>query len=326
VVERAREPEEWRARVDTDEALVTQLDDGRAGGPGVATSSASMPSLVGRMLAASDARAGHRVLEIGTGTGWSTALLCARVGDAGVVSVEVDEAVAARAARALAAAGWAPRLRVGDGCAGWAQGGPWDRVISTAAVAEVPYAWVEQATPGAVIVTPFGTPFCNAGLLRLRVDGTGGAASGRFVGSVSFMWVRGQRPRGAASADPAQEATYGASNLAPADVLASVHAAFAVGLRVPGARYREVWNTADRRGTRRLELWDGAGSRAEVSWHGWGRGDGVRQSGPRRLWDEVGAAYAWWEARGRPEVTRFGVTRDADGQRVWLDEPGQGLG
>jgi protein-L-isoaspartate(D-aspartate) O-methyltransferase len=307
--------------VDADEALVTQLDDGHPDGPRTATSSASMPSLVARMLAELDARPGHRVLEIGTGTGWSTALLCARVGDAGVVSVELDDAVAARAARALAAAGRTPRLRVGDGCDGWAEGAPWDRVISTAAVAEVPYAWVEQAAGGAVIVTPFGTPFCNAGLLRLRKDGESGGASGRFVGSVSFMWVRGQRPRGGAGAAPADDVAYGASGLAPGTVLASVHAAFAVGLRVPGARYREVWNDADRRGTRRLEVWDGAGSRAEVSWHGWERRDGVRQSGPRRLWDEVGAAYAWWEARGRPELTRFGVTRDAEGQRVWLDTP-----
>jgi hypothetical protein len=47
----------------------------------------------------------------------------------------------------------------------------------------------------------------------------------------------------------------------------------------------------------------------------------VRQHGPRTLWDEVEVAYQWWVGAGRPDVTRFGLTVDADGQRVWLDSP-----
>jgi hypothetical protein len=48
----------------------------------------------------------------------------------------------------------------------------------------------------------------------------------------------------------------------------------------------------------------------------------VFQFGARRLWDEVGAAYEWWAARGRPGHERFGLTVSPEGERVWLDEPG----
>lgn len=47
----------------------------------------------------------------------------------------------------------------------------------------------------------------------------------------------------------------------------------------------------------------------------------VRQSGPRRLWDEVTDAYQWWKQRGSPGVGRFGLTADAYGQHAWLDDP-----
>ncbi|MFD8312107.1 methyltransferase, partial [Streptomyces sp. NPDC059694] len=108
-------PDAWSALVNSDEPVVTQLDDGAEGGPGVATSSNSMPSMVARMLGLLDVEDGNRVLEIGTGTGYVAALLCERLGDDLVHSVEVDPVVARQATAALARAGYRPRLRVGDG-------------------------------------------------------------------------------------------------------------------------------------------------------------------------------------------------------------------
>jgi hypothetical protein len=50
----------------------------------------------------------------------------------------------------------------------------------------------------------------------------------------------------------------------------------------------------------------------------------VYQSGARRLWDEVEAAWRWWDGAGRPGVDRFGLTVRVEGtHKVGLDEPGR---
>src|SRR6266571_2569915 len=121
-VDRASDPDAWEKAIAADAPVITQLDDG-APWPGPAsggawTSSSSMPTMVARMLAAADLRPGMAVLEIGTGTGWSTALTCALVGDAQVVSVEIDPAVAREGASSLARVGVEPTLVVGDGATG----------------------------------------------------------------------------------------------------------------------------------------------------------------------------------------------------------------
>jgi L-alanine-DL-glutamate epimerase-like enolase superfamily enzyme len=48
----------------------------------------------------------------------------------------------------------------------------------------------------------------------------------------------------------------------------------------------------------------------------------VHQAGPRRLWDEVEAAYRWWDHHDRPGFQRFGLKVSADGEDAWLDTPG----
>ena len=82
---RGDDPDRWLELTYThDDAVVTQIDDGHPSGPGLAgamqTSSASAPDIVAIMLAALDAHEGHRVLEIGTGTGYNAALLAHRLG------------------------------------------------------------------------------------------------------------------------------------------------------------------------------------------------------------------------------------------------------
>ncbi|MFI1170002.1 rRNA adenine N-6-methyltransferase family protein [Streptomyces melanogenes] len=75
---------------------------------GSPTSSATLPSPVVRTLHAVGLRGGEKVLEIGTGTGYSTAILCHRLGDDYVISIEYDTSLAATAATHLTAAGYAP--------------------------------------------------------------------------------------------------------------------------------------------------------------------------------------------------------------------------
>ncbi|MFE4977297.1 protein-L-isoaspartate(D-aspartate) O-methyltransferase [Kitasatospora sp. NPDC056651] len=321
-ITKADEPDAWWALVNADGVVVTQVDDGDEDGPGIATSSASVPSLVASMLGRLDVADGNAVLDIGTGTGWTSALLCNRLGDGAVTTVEVDPAVAAAAGERLAAIGSKPGRVVGDGLLGHPAGGPYDRIHSTAAVRQVPLAWIEQTRPGGIIVTPWGTPYANAGLLRLEVGGPGEPTHGRFVDDVSFMWMRAQRPH-VVSEPGGVPGDRGPSAMDPELALEDVNAAFAIGLRVPGIRYEHVWDEADPGATFRMRLSDGAGSWASVRYAGWGAGDAVHQFGARRLWDEVVGARLWWVEEGRPDLCRFGVTVTPDGtQSVWLDAPG----
>nr|WP_157169323.1 methyltransferase domain-containing protein [Streptomyces typhae] len=131
-------------------------------------------------------------MEIGTGTGYSTALLAQRVGAATVTSIEIDQGLAHHAAAVLHAAGITPQLVVGDVEAGYPPGAPYDRIVATASFRALPQALIDQLWPEGVLLAPLDSPFQCDGLVRLVADG-GGRASGRFVGAVDFMPVRGQR-------------------------------------------------------------------------------------------------------------------------------------
>ncbi|MEV5602954.1 methyltransferase domain-containing protein [Streptomyces sp. NPDC052299] len=333
-VSRTEDAQAWRGYANADVPVVTQWDDGAHAGrePGrLSTSSASMPSVVFRMLDALTVDDYCRVLEIGTGTGWNAALLAHKVGEDNVVSVEVDEAVANRARDALAHFFGAPvEVIHGDGRAGAPGRGVFDRVIGTCGVRAIPYAWVEQTRPGGVIVAPWGTDFTNAdAVLRLTVDAAGKSASGRFLGPVEFMKLRAHRTAPidheayAPGPLPAPETTTSdaARALSAADRFSPL--TFALGLRVPACTYMAAEKV---RGTQPLWLY----SRNDRSWACALVEDGrpaarVWQRGRRRLWDEVEAAYAWWVERGRPGWERFGVTVRGvgEGERVWLDEVGE---
>lgn len=178
-------------------ALITQFADG-AVVPGAPvdrhefTSSVSCAAVVVEMLRHLDLAPHHRVLEIGTGAGYTTALLASRTGADRVTTMEIDPALARDATARLRAAGVAVRVVSGDGEGGHPARAPYDRILSTAAVREIPAAWLKQIRPGGVILTPFDTPFGYDVLLKLVADGRGSAAGGP-VAMVTFMKVRGQR-------------------------------------------------------------------------------------------------------------------------------------
>ncbi|MFG2919464.1 methyltransferase domain-containing protein [Kitasatospora sp. NPDC048298] len=324
-VHRFADPDGWLKAVYSDAPLTTQWDDGEHSGDGrgtVPTSSNSMPTMVFSMLAALGVADGDRVLEIGTGTGWNAALLSRRVGAGNVVSVEVDEDSAAAALFRLARAGYEPRLVVGDGSKGFAGGPPFDRVIATCSVRRIPYAWIEQSRPGAVLVAPWAPEYGGEAVVRLTV-GADGTASGRFVGSSAFMRLRRQRTVRPGSLEylsgpwPA-DGTKSSTPLSP-DEIGGWPAMFAIGVQVPDA-FPLTERYAD--GTYTLWIHDTAvTSWATTDWEPDRSAYEVVQSGPRRLWDEVEAAWRWWRRRGRPGFDRFGLTVTPDGQTVWLDSP-----
>jgi protein-L-isoaspartate O-methyltransferase len=323
-LDRRTDPDRWKAAVLADVPLVTQVDDGTDSGHMIPTSSASMPSLVRLMLDSLDPHTDHHVLEIGTGTGWSTALLATALTHGRVTSIEVDPLVASQARESLFACDFEPTLIVGDGLRGHKEGAPYDRLIATMAVRHVPHPWVEQTTPGGVIVTPWGTAYNNSGLLRLFVDGNG-TASGRFLGNVNFMWARSQRSAfgtrefvGDVIPDPATARVR--HTMKDPRPIREEHADFAIGLRLPDVEHVTYFGSGDSAGEYTGWYSDGE-SWASIDYKPGVNSFEVNEHGPRDLWAEIEAAYEAWCAQGEPAREQHGVTVTRDGQSAWLEGP-----
>ncbi|GLZ14573.1 O-methyltransferase [Actinomadura sp. NBRC 104425] len=193
-VRRDQEPERWAELANSGDSLVIQMDDGKAVEKGAwPTSSSTTPDGVIEMIGLLDLEPGMRVLEIGTGSGYSAAVLAYLVGAENVVSIEVDAMLADHARRALDRAGYAVRVVTGDGMQGYAVGAPYDRVAVTAAVHTLPYAWVQQTTPGGILVVPWAPTFHPDGPLAKLTVADDRTAAGRFIGPGNYMPVRDQR-------------------------------------------------------------------------------------------------------------------------------------
>ncbi|REE97774.1 methyltransferase domain-containing protein [Thermomonospora umbrina] len=206
--ERREDPERWREAVDSEGPVVTRAAfdtaippeyRNAATGAGVeATSSNSAPHIVRRMLEALDLEPGMAVLEIGSGTGWNAALLATIAGVSNVTTVEIDPELAALARTNLERAGCPVEVITGDGELGHPRNAPYDRVICTAAVSNLPYVWVEQTRPGGIILAPWGPIHPDWPLCHLVVTDEG-TADGRFIAPSWFMPLRDQRPSRAAA-------------------------------------------------------------------------------------------------------------------------------
>jgi len=115
----------------------------------------SQPYIVAFMTEALGVEPSHRVLEIGAGSGYQTAVL-AELG-ATVYAVEVIEALAIRARQLLDELHYANvHLRAGDGYAGWPEHAPYDRIIAAAAPDDIPPAFIDQLVEGGILAIPLG--------------------------------------------------------------------------------------------------------------------------------------------------------------------------
>lgn len=131
----------------------------------------SQPYMVALMTQALETGPGLRVLEVGTGSGYQTAILL----DLGlhVCTMERVAELSAFARGNLSRAGFhGAVLRVGDGTLGWPEGAPWDRIVVTAGSPSVPPRLLEQLGPGGILVIPVG-PEDRQELLRFRRAGDG---------------------------------------------------------------------------------------------------------------------------------------------------------
>jgi protein-L-isoaspartate(D-aspartate) O-methyltransferase len=118
----------------------------------------SQPYIVAYMTQALQLQPSHKVLEIGTGSGYQSAVLAELVKH--VYSIEIVPDLAESARRALAQAGYRNvEVRAGNGYLGWPERAPFDRIVVTAAPPEIPQALVTQLAVGGIMVVPVGTSY-----------------------------------------------------------------------------------------------------------------------------------------------------------------------
>ncbi|MDQ6773770.1 MAG: methyltransferase domain-containing protein [Candidatus Dormibacteraeota bacterium] len=278
-----------------DAVIVTRRD-----ALGVPTSSSSQPAIMAIMLEQLDVLSGHRVLEIGAGSGYNAALLAYLAGpDGRVVSVDIDPEVAMWAQAALDSAGAPVEVVVADGALSRPEGAPYDRIIVTAGASDLAEAWLDELSEGGVLVVPLhlaGPAQLSAAFVR-----RGRALFGRSLAPCGFMPMRGKL------------ALYGHAEL-DARVVAPGRG---TGLKVPVADLRngfETWLGLAEPGYLRvrvrpedppsvglsapggLALLEGTGSKLELVVHG-AAGDAARR---------LAAAHARWSAT-HPGVADFAV-------------------
>jgi protein-L-isoaspartate(D-aspartate) O-methyltransferase len=133
----------------------------------------SQPYIVAFMTEQLDLDSSHKVLEIGTGSGYQAAVLAELAGE--VYTIEIVEELGQRARRTLAGQGYTNvHVRIGNGYLGWPEQAPFDRIILTAAPEQLPDTLVEQLKPGGRLIAPVGPRYGTQEIIVLDKsrDGT----------------------------------------------------------------------------------------------------------------------------------------------------------
>lgn len=307
-------------RVYSNSGLYTKIGPDPVWGYDVGLSSTSTPSLMTRMLEMLDVRDGHRVLEIGTGTGYNAALLCHRLGDSQVVSVDIADDLVEQARDRLNQIGYRPTLVAGDGANGVGEQGPYDRLIATCSVPRVPWAWIEQLSDGGLALVDIKRTTTAGNLVLLERNGD--HAEGRFVSRWGgFMALRNgesrqahppKRDRGAVTPRPSS-----IGYVRPWDDLVPW---FVATLSMPPdvAYGHSIDPATGEPGD--VFVYSADGSWAEISAKPDEDGaNPVWEAGPHHLWRSVEQGYDTWNVLGRPDWSRFGLTVTPTTQRLWID-------
>jgi len=303
------------------EALIIQLDgdpqswekarrDGFYLG-GHATSSSSAPQLMASMLDELQVEPGMNVLEVGTGTGYNAAILCRRLGDVRVTTVDVDPDLVALAETRLADLDYYPSVATVD-AAVEVPGGPYDRVMATVGVRRVPYGWVRAVKPGGRILVNVYSDLGADAIFALTVHRDGTASGPAAIGG-TFMPTRDnimpfnfELHDGAEGASrPTELGGDVVGDVGPFHVFASlimrdvqIHQLSTIHGYRPGLLGRDrSWA---------YEM-DGV----------------VHHGGPQDLWRELEKLHTEWEAHGRPGREQLGLTVGPSQQTLWVNAPDQ---
>ncbi|MBK6015803.1 protein-L-isoaspartate(D-aspartate) O-methyltransferase [Streptomyces sp. MBT53] len=285
------DPEAWMRAAYADRTLVTRVgplhaDHAEPGtiAEGQPTSSSTLPGLVVSMYRHAMIADGSRVL-VTTGTGYGTALVCRRLGDELVTSVDVDPNLVTTATQRLDAIGLHPHTAVCDITGPLP--GEYDRIVSTVSVRPVPASWLASLKPGGRLVTTIA----GTGLIVTADKTDDGSAVGRIAyDGAGFMRTRHGDDYPPRPTDDLWEKVKDADG---EEVTASRYPLLyppdawdvwsMLELAVPGIDYRKA-DEGDARTMWMLHA-DGSWARAQAS--GFLDGPTVHQGGPRRLWGEL---------------------------------------
>ncbi|MFJ6705700.1 MULTISPECIES: ATP-grasp peptide maturase system methyltransferase [unclassified Streptomyces] len=311
----------WLAAAYSDATLITQFDgdetDWKAPAArhgGAPTSSSTLPSLVVRMWADADVQEGHMVLEIGTGTGYSTALACERFGSAHVTSIEVDPHRLERAASALYSCGYTPTLAVADGMYGYWPESQFDRIVAACSFRAMPPALLAQTRPGGkILLTLSGWLYGYARvLLTVAKDGT---AEGPLLGgTVSFMSARthaapafGNPAHWAAGLPTTARATRHSPKRITAATQEAFHLRFLAQSAVPDAQMTTNGETV-----LLVDVVTGSAAAVAPDGNSWA----VREGGPTNLWERIERVLDAYDAAGAPGPETFTLHVSGGGQHL----------
>ena len=148
----------------------------------------SQPYIVALMTQELNVQPDHRVLDVGAGSGYQTAVLARLAGE--VFAIERIAELARRAAEVLGELGIDNvTLTVGDGSVGWEAHAPYDRILCGAAGPDVPTSWIRQLADGGRIVMPTGGPEVQT---LIAVDKHRGEVRRREICGVRFVRLIGK--------------------------------------------------------------------------------------------------------------------------------------
>lgn len=309
----------WLSAAYSNTTLITQFDGEETDWTnppvrhgGAPTSSATLPSLIMRMWAEAEISERHTVLEIGTGTGYSTALACERLGSAAVTSVEIDSRRLDQAAAALHGCGYAPTLAVADGAYGYWPKAPVDRIVASCSFRAIPPQLMAQTRPGGkILLTLSGWMYGYARAL-LTVNGDGTAAGPLLPGTISFMAARadaapafGNPAHWAAMTDPQVRAARHSPDRITAATTESFHLRFLAQCAIPHAQMTYIGNQVFL-----ADVVTGSVALIVPQQQEWR----VRESGPVKLWQQVEQLLDAYDAAARPGPETFTLHATRGGQ------------
>lgn len=288
------------AEVYADETLVTRVGSLHADRAdpsdrptGLPTSSSTLPGLIVRMLHLLNPNEHDHVLDVGTGSGYSAALLAHHLGDKQVTSIDVDPYLVDAARERLAAFGRTPHLEVAD-ATGSLPDTDYDRIMATVSVRPIPPAWLEALRAGGKIVTTI----TGTSLLINAEKHPDGVVRGQVQPDpATFMRTRRETDY------PARlDHVYDAARDQPGDET-----------RQLTGPLPDLWDDWQLRCLYELDSPDIENRSAtredgsQLLWllatdGSWARADSesmtVHQSGPRRLWDDLERVQTRWTAAG----------------------------